>query len=222
MPPEPGADWGFRRLEKRVPCVAWRLRTAPVAADHAPGHELAATGKVVSRPNIVTLSTWTCPALVDRRAQFRIAAENPAKMNRLRQLLEEHQEGRVLVIGEYIAQVEAIATEIEAPLVTGKTPQADREEIHDRFRRGELRCIVLSKVGDFAIDLPDADVLIQVSGMFGSRQEEAQRLGRILRPKADGRPAHFFTLVSRDTREVEFAYHRKAAALARSGPLALG
>ena len=148
-------------------------------------------------------------ALANRRAQFRIAAENPAKMDRLRQLLEQHEEGRVLIIGEYIDQVEAIAKEIGASLVTGKTPQAEREQIYDRFRRGELRCIVLSKVGNFAIDLPVADVLIQVSGMFGSRQEEAQRLGRILRPKADGRAAHFFTLVSRDTREEEFAHHRK-------------
>ncbi|MBT8341186.1 MAG: hypothetical protein KJP07_14310, partial [Desulfatitalea sp.] len=148
-------------------------------------------------------------ALANRRAQFRIAAENPAKIGRLRQLLDEHEEGRVLVIGEYIAQVEAIAKEIDAPLVTGKTPQAEREQIYAQFRREELRCIVLSKVGNFAIDLPDADVLIQVSGMFGSRQEEAQRLGRILRPKADGRAAHFFTLVSRDTREEEFAHHRK-------------
>jgi DNA excision repair protein ERCC-3 len=148
-------------------------------------------------------------ALANRRAQFRIAAENPAKMDRLRQLLEQHEEGRMLIIGEYIAQLEAIAKAIGAPLVTGKTPQAEREQIYDRFRHGELRCIVLSKVGNFAIDLPDADVLIQVSGMFGSRQEEAQRLGRILRPKADGRAAHFFTLVSRDTREEEFAHHRK-------------
>lgn len=93
--------------------------------------------------------------------------------------------------------------------MTGKTPQPERERIYDRFRRGDLHCIVLSKVGNFAIDLPDADVLIQVSGAFGSRQEEAQRLGRILRPKRDGRAAHFFTLVSRDTREEEFAHHRK-------------
>jgi len=148
-------------------------------------------------------------ALADRRSQFRIAAENPAKMGRLRRLLEQHRDGRVLIIGEYITQVEAIAKEIDAPLVTGKTPQAEREKIYDRFRRNELHCIVLSKVGNFAIDLPDADVLIQVSGMFGSRQEEAQRLGRILRPKGDGRSAHFFTLVSRDTREEEFAHHRK-------------
>lgn len=148
-------------------------------------------------------------ALADRRAQFRIAAENPAKMDRLRQLLDQHKGARVIVIGEYIAQVEIVAKETGAPLVTGKTPQAKREQSYERFRRGELDCIVLSKVGNFAIDLPDADVLIQVSGMFGSRQEEAQRLGRILRPKADGRAAHFFTLVSRDTREEDFAHHRK-------------
>jgi len=148
-------------------------------------------------------------ALADRRSQFRIAAENPAKMGRLRRLLEQHRDGRVLIIGEYIAQVEAIAKEIDASLVTGKTPQTEREKIYNRFRRNELHCIVLSKVGNFAIDLPDADVLIQVSGMFGSRQEEAQRLGRILRPKGDGRTAHFFTLVSRDTREEAFAHHRK-------------
>jgi DNA excision repair protein ERCC-3 len=148
-------------------------------------------------------------ALAERRAQFRIAAENPAKMVRLRALLAGYPEGRILIMGEYLAQVEAIAREIGAPLITGKTPQSERESIYGSFRRNELHCLVLSKVGNFAIDLPDADVLIQVSGAFGSRQEEAQRLGRILRPKADGRAAHFFTLVSRDTREEEFAHHRK-------------
>jgi DNA excision repair protein ERCC-3 len=148
-------------------------------------------------------------ALADRRAQFRIAAENPAKLKHLRELLNCHANGRVLIIGEYLDQVAAIAKETDAPLVTGKTPQADRERAYERFRQRELRCIVLSKVGNFAIDLPDADVLIQMSGAFGSRQEEAQRLGRILRPKRDGRIARFFTLVSRDTREEEFAHHRK-------------
>ena len=148
-------------------------------------------------------------ALADRRSQFRIAAENPAKIDRLRELLASHPGGRVLIMGGYLAQVEAIAREIGAPLVTGKTPQPERERIYDLFRHNQLHCMVLSKVGNFAIDLPDADVLIQVSGAFGSRQEEAQRLGRILRPKSDGRTAHFFTLVSRDTREEEFAHHRK-------------
>jgi DNA excision repair protein ERCC-3 len=148
-------------------------------------------------------------ALAPRRAQFRIAAENPAKLQQLRSILGSYPDGRVLALGEYIDQVEAIAADLSAPLVTGKTVQADRESIYERFRTGDLRCIVLSKVGNFAIDLPDAEVLIQVSGAFGSRQEEAQRLGRILRPKRDGRVAHFFTLVSRDTREDEFAHHRK-------------
>jgi len=148
-------------------------------------------------------------ALAERRVQFRVAAENPAKLGHLRDILRHYPDGRVLVIGGYLDQVEAIAKDIGAPLVTGKTAQAERERVYEQFRQGELKRIVLSKVGNFAVDLPDADVLIQVSGAFGSRQEEAQRLGRILRPKRDGRVAHFFTLVSRDTREEEFAHHRK-------------
>ena len=148
-------------------------------------------------------------ALAERRMRFRIAAENPAKLGVLCALLERFPAGRILVIGKYVAQVEGIAREIDAALITGKTAQAERERLYDQFRRGEVQCIVLSNVGNFAIDLPDADVLIQVSGAFGSRQEEAQRLGRILRPKADGRGAHFFTLVSRDTCEEDFAHHRK-------------
>jgi len=149
-------------------------------------------------------------ALADRRAQFRIAAENPEKLVHLRKLLDRFSaEGRILIIGGYLAQVEAIAKEIGAPLITGRTVQRQRDRIYDSFREGELRCLVLSKVGNFAIDLPDADVLIQVSGTFGSRQEEAQRLGRILRPKKDGRMAYFFSLVSMETREEEFAHNRK-------------
>ena len=148
-------------------------------------------------------------ALADRRTQFRIAAENPAKSGRLAELLKGHPDARILIIGEYLDQIEAIAREFALPVVTGKTPQLEREDIYDRFRRGVLRPIVLSKVGNFAVDLPEADVLIQVSGAFGSRQEEAQRFGRILRPKEDGRCARFFTLVSRGTREEEFAHHRK-------------
>ena len=148
-------------------------------------------------------------ALADRRAQFRIAAENPEKMTRLGALLESHPGRRILIIGEYLTQIEEIARKFRTPLVTGRTPQPEREQIYDRFRSGALRSIVLSKVGNFAIYLPEADVLIQVSGAFGSRQEEAQRFGRILRPKADGRAARFFTLVSRDTREEKFAHHRK-------------
>ena len=92
--------------------------------------------------------------------------------------------------------------------MTGKTAQRERDALYGRFRTGELRLLVLSKVGNFALDLPDAEVLVQVSGTFGSRQEEAQRLGRVLRPKR-GRPAHFYTLVSRETEEESFAHHRQ-------------
>lgn len=148
-------------------------------------------------------------ALAERRAQFRVAAENPAKIDHVRSILARCSDGRVLIIGEYLTQLEQIAQELSAPLLTGKTPQPERERLYDGFRKGEVRHLVLSKVGNFAVDLPDADVLIQVSGLYGSRQEEAQRLGRILRPKSDGRTAHFFTLVSRDTREEEFAHHRQ-------------
>jgi len=102
------------------------------------------------------------------------------------------------------------ARRFDIPLITGATGNAEREDLYGKFRRGEVRHLVLSKVGNFAIDLPDANVLIQVSGTFGSRQEEAQRLGRILRPKSSGEgDAHFYTLVTRDTRELDFAHHRQ-------------
>lgn len=148
-------------------------------------------------------------ALADRRAQFRVAAENPEKLAQVRAILARCRGRRVLVIGEYLTQLDRLAAELGVPLLTGKTPHAEREELFGRFRRGEIGTLVLSKVGNFAVDLPDADVLVQVSGMYGSRQEEAQRLGRILRPKSDGRTAHFYSLVSRDTREEEFAHHRQ-------------
>jgi DNA excision repair protein ERCC-3 len=97
----------------------------------------------------------------------------------------------------------------DIPLITGQTGNPEREDLYNKFRKGEVRHLILSKVGNFAIDLPDANVLIQVSGTFGSRQEEAQRLGRILRPKADHEIAHFYTLVTRDTRELDFSHHRQ-------------
>jgi DNA excision repair protein ERCC-3 len=102
-----------------------------------------------------------------------------------------------------------VAKRFGLPLITGATPTAEREDLYNKFRAGEVRHLILSKVGNFAIDLPDANVLIQVSGTFGSRQEEAQRLGRILRPKGANEVAHFYTLVSRDTRELDFAHHRQ-------------
>jgi DNA excision repair protein ERCC-3 len=125
----------------------------------------------------------------------------------VRQLVENHGDDCILVIGQYITQLEELARRLDAPIITGKTPNAEREEIYGAFKRGELRVIVVSKVANFAIDLPDASMAIQVSGSFGSRQEEAQRLGRILRPKA--RNSYFYTIVSRYTVEEEFASHRQ-------------
>jgi DNA excision repair protein ERCC-3 len=143
------------------------------------------------------------------RAKFRLASENPAKMELTQRILAHHTDAPVLVIGQYLEQLEALAKRLKAPLVTGKTPQRERERLYGEFREGGLRTLVLSKVGNYALDLPDAEVLVQVSGAFGSRQEEAQRLGRVLRPKPDGRPAHFYTLVSRETDEEDFAHHRQ-------------
>ncbi len=145
----------------------------------------------------------------DSRIQYRIAAENPAKLPVLDALLEQHRDDNVLIIGQYLDQLKAIAARTGAPLITGKTPTAERERLYEAFRRGEERLLIVSKVANFAIDLPDAGVAIQVSGTYGSRQEEAQRLGRVLRPKGDGRPAHFYTLVTRDTRDHDFAANRQ-------------
>jgi DNA excision repair protein ERCC-3 len=146
----------------------------------------------------------------DRREGFRMASENPAKLGALKRVLRRHAADRVLVIGQYLDQLEAYAKEVKAPLITGKTPQRDRDRLYGAFREGSLPLLFVSKVGNFAVDLPDANVLVQVSGTFGSRQEEAQRLGRVLRPKSDGSTARFYTLVSRDTSEQDpFAEKRQ-------------
>ena len=148
-------------------------------------------------------------AVADARAKFRIASTNPLKRGLLAELLGEHREDKVLVIGQYIDQLEEIAAETRAPIITGKTPQAERDALYERFRGGDLNLLIVSKVSNFAIDLPDANVAIQVSGTFGSRQEEAQRLGRILRPKAGANQARFYALVTRDSRDQEFAQNRQ-------------
>ena len=150
-------------------------------------------------------------AVAEWRDKFRLASENPTKDD-LVELLIDHHDGpddRVLIIGQYLRQLRRLAERFEIPLITGQTSNPEREDLYGRFRRGEIRRLVLSKVGNFAIDLPDANVMIQVSGTFGSRQEEAQRLGRILRPKEGEAPATFYTLVTRDTREMDFAHHRQ-------------
>ena len=148
-------------------------------------------------------------AVAEWRNKFRLASENPAKLDVVAQLLERYRDSRVLIIGQDLKQLRDLHRRFGIPLITGATPTADREQLYHDFRQGKVRRLILSKLGNFAIDLPDANVLIQVSGTFGSRQEEAQRLGRILRPKADGQTAHFYTLVTRDTRELDFAHHRQ-------------
>jgi DNA excision repair protein ERCC-3 len=151
-------------------------------------------------------------AVAAPREKYRIASENPLKEDIVAQLIENHPDDRILVIGQYLSQLNSLARLLGAPLITGKTPNPERERIYGSFRQGTVRVIVVSRVANFAIDLPDASMAVQVSGSFGSRQEEAQRLGRILRPKGNGskaRNAWFFTLVSRYTVEEDFAANRQ-------------
>jgi DNA excision repair protein ERCC-3 len=148
-------------------------------------------------------------AVADEREKYRIAAESPEKSNVVHFLAERHRDDQVLIIGQYIDQLKVLAEELEAPLLMGRTSNKQREKLYEQFRRGEIKRMVVSKVANFAIDLPDANVAIQVSGTFGSRQEEAQRLGRILRPKQDGGLAYFYSIVTRDTRDQEFSANRQ-------------
>ncbi len=148
-------------------------------------------------------------ALADGQERYRLAAENPRKLDVLAKLVEKHSQDSILIIGMYLSQLQHIAREYHWPLITGQTGVRERQRLYDAFRRGEIRCLVVSKVGNFAIDLPDANVAIQVSGTFGSRQEEAQRLGRILRPKEQSLLAHFYGLVSRDSVDQSFAAKRQ-------------
>ncbi len=148
-------------------------------------------------------------AVADEREKYRIAAESPEKLDVVRFLAERHRDDQVLIIGQYIDQLKVLAEELDAPFLMGKTSNRQREILYEQFRRGEIKRMVVSKVANFAIDLPDANVAIQVSGTFGSRQEEAQRLGRILRPKLDGGLAYFYSIVTRDTRDQEFSANRQ-------------
>lgn len=148
-------------------------------------------------------------ASAETRERYRIAACSASKIDALDRILELHQAKQTLVIGAYVDQLEKIAAHIGATLIDGASTTAKRERAFDAFRRGELTTLVVSKVANFSIDLPEAAVGIQVSGTFGSRQEEAQRLGRLLRPKADGADALFYTIVARDTLDAEYAQRRQ-------------
>ncbi|MFZ6030780.1 MAG: DNA repair helicase XPB [Chloroflexota bacterium] len=148
-------------------------------------------------------------AMAEQREKYTLAAHNPRKLNVLKAIINRHADENLLVIGMYLDQLEEIATRLDAPLITGQTPVRERERLYARFRSGEVKRLVVSKVANFSIDLPDANVAIEISGTFGSRQEEAQRLGRILRPKRDGSMAHFYTIVTRDTIDQTFAANRQ-------------
>ncbi len=141
--------------------------------------------------------------------RYRLAATAPAKLAVVRELVKKHEGERILVIGQYLDQIDMLAEALDAPKLTGSTPIDERERLYQEFREGTLKVLVVSKVANFSVDLPEATVAIQVSGSFGSRQEEAQRLGRLLRPKESGLPANFYTLVARDTVDQDFAQNRQ-------------
>ena len=150
-------------------------------------------------------------ALAEPEERYRVGATARSKLAVVEALWRDSlaRAEPTLVIGQYLDQLDTVAERLDAPLITGKTPVRERERLYDAFRRGEIPGLVVSKVANFSIDLPEASVAIQMSGTFGSRQEEAQRLGRILRPKSDGRQAHFYAVVARDTNDQEFAARRQ-------------
>ncbi|PZS04778.1 MAG: helicase [Pseudonocardiales bacterium] len=148
-------------------------------------------------------------ATAEPEDRYRIGATVHTKIAVVRRLIDRHPDDQVLVIGAYLDQLDELGETLGVPVIQGSTTTRERERLYDAFRNAEVRTLVVSKVANFSVDLPEAAVAIQVSGTFGSRQEEAQRLGRVLRPKADGRPAHFYTVVTRDTLDQDYAAHRQ-------------
>jgi DNA excision repair protein ERCC-3 len=148
-------------------------------------------------------------ATAEPENRYRNCATTRTKRDVVEALVAKHVDDQVLVIGQYIDQLDELSEVLGAPLIKGETPIKEREILFNKFRTGEIKCLVVSKVANFSIDLPDATIAIQVSGAFGSRQEEAQRLGRILRPKSDGRGAKFYSVISRDTIDQDFAQNRQ-------------
>jgi DNA excision repair protein ERCC-3 len=148
-------------------------------------------------------------AMAEPEDRYRLASSAPQKITLVEELVAKHPDDQVLVIGQYLDQLAELGEHLDAPVITGASSVKERERLFSDFREGRIRVLVVSKVANFSVDLPEASVAIQVSGTFGSRQEEAQRLGRILRPKADGRTAHFYSIVTRDTVDADFAQHRQ-------------
>jgi DNA excision repair protein ERCC-3 len=148
-------------------------------------------------------------AIADNEEKYRIAATSPLKIPVIQKILSKHPGEPTLIIGQYLDQLAQVSAALKADLITGETPVSVREKLFEAFRTGEINVLVVSKVANFSVDLPEASVGIQISGSFGSRQEEAQRLGRLLRPKSDGRSASFYTLITRDTVDQDFAQNRQ-------------
>jgi DNA excision repair protein ERCC-3 len=148
-------------------------------------------------------------AVASQDDRYRIAASSEVKIPVIQKLINRHKGEPTLIIGQYLDQLEAVSKGLNVPKITGETPVDERERLFEQFRQGEVSALVVSKVANFSVDLPEASVAIQISGSYGSRQEEAQRLGRLLRPKADGRSANFYTLISRDTVDQDFAQNRQ-------------
>ena len=148
-------------------------------------------------------------AIANSEDKYRLAATSPVKIPVIQQILDKHQGEPTLIIGQYLDQLYTVADALGAELITGDTAVNQREKLFGEFRSGKLNVLVVSKVANFSIDLPEASLAIQISGSYGSRQEEAQRLGRLLRPKADGRSASFYTLIARDTVDQDFAQNRQ-------------
>ena len=148
-------------------------------------------------------------AVAEPDERYRLCSTVKSKESVVRSLVHSHPDDQVIVIGQYLDQLDELGEKLDAPVIQGSTRNKERQRLFDAFRAGEIPVLVVSKVANFSIDLPEASVAVQVSGTFGSRQEEAQRLGRILRPKSDGRQAHFYTVVARDTLDQEYAAHRQ-------------
>ena len=138
-----------------------------------------------------------------------MASTAHTKLAVVKRIVERHAGEPTLVIGAYLEQLDELGETLDCPVIQGSTKNREREQLYDAFRRGEVTRLVVSKVANFSIDLPEASLAVQVSGTFGSRQEEAQRLGRLLRPKGNGRQAHFYSVVSRDTLDTDYAAHRQ-------------
>jgi DNA excision repair protein ERCC-3 len=180
----------------------------------APWKEIEAQGWIAPADCVEVRVTLTDSerieyATAEPEERYRIAATAASKRAVVSKIVADHDGEQTLVIGQYLDQLDDLAERLGAPLITGATTVPERQRLFEGFRTGDITLLVVSKVANFSIDLPDATVAVQVSGTFGSRQEEAQRLGRLLRPKSDGRAARFYTVVSRDTLDTDYAQHRQ-------------